>query len=253
VEDRQLLNAVAAQLAVALDNARLHAALLGRERRELALRARALLDGAEEERRRLAADLHDHVLPDLRHIAGEAERLRRLAEGPGDGLAAGLAGLEAATRAAMGGAREVMEALRPSALDILGFSAALESTLRRSAARATPPLTAIFRREGPEPVLTPDQSLALFRIGQEAINNAVTHAGATTLTLEMTTTEPELHLRLADDGRGICFEPAPGRGIANMRHRAELIGATIAWQPYHGGGTVVEVRFPLEGNPRERA
>src|SRR5262249_54950411 len=75
-EGRRLLEAVAAQVAVALDSARLHEALLAQQRRELESRSRGLLEGAEEERRRLAADLHDHVLPDLRHIAAEAERLR---------------------------------------------------------------------------------------------------------------------------------------------------------------------------------
>src|SRR5439155_5793996 len=99
---------------------------------------------------------------------------------------------------------------------------------------------ATFRRTGPEPHLTPAQSLALFRICQEAINNVVAHAGATSLTVEMAATRDDLRLRLSDNGRGLPVEPsASGRGLANMRYRAELIGATVEWHPIPPGGTVV--------------
>lgn len=248
-EDRRLLEAMASQTAIALDNARLHEALFAGQRRVMELRSQALVDGAEDERRRLAADLHDHVLPDLRHVAGEAERLRGQARGLDPSLAAALAQLEADARAAMDSVREVMEALRPSVLDVLGFGDALESALRKSALRAAPPLSASFRRTGPEPQLAPAESLALFRICQEAINNVVSHAGASSLTVEMTTTRDALYLRLADDGRGPPLEHSgSGRGLANMRYRAELIGATVEWLPNPPRGTAVEVCFPFTGN-----
>jgi signal transduction histidine kinase len=279
-EDRRLLDAVAAQLAIALDGARLRQALLEQQRRELEMRSRGLLEGAEDERRRLAADLHDHVLPDLRHIAGEAERVREQTSGSVNGLGEELERLEETTRAAMDGVREVMEALRPSALDVLGFTDALESVLRQSAARACPPLVAGFRRRGPDPSLTPEQSLALFRILQEAINNVVAHARASQVSMEITTEGTELTIRLADDGVGAADRGgwrdgetesrregemerrseeeterrseeeterrSEGRGMVNMRYRAQLIGATVQWLPNDGRGSVVEVRLPLE-------
>ncbi len=205
-EERELLEAVCVQTAAALENARLSAALLARQRAELAVRSAGVLAGQEEERRRLAADLHDEVLPELRQIAVQVERLRSCTPGP----APELAGLEQDLRGAMDSVREVMEALRPSALDMLGLSDALESYLRRSCARAEPPLTPSVRRQGPEPVLPAGPSLALYRICQEAINNAVRHARAARVGLEIETTDTEVQVAVWDDGRGL--HPAPPAG-----------------------------------------
>lgn len=234
-EERVLLEAAAVQAAMEMENLRLSAALLSRQRAELTARSAGVLSGAEEERRRLAADLHDQVLPELRQIAGEAARLREGA----DGLAPDLERLEGEVRAAMDSVREVMEALRPSALDMLGLGDALESYLRKAAARRTPPLAVSVRRSGPEPELTPEQSLALYRIMQEGINNVLKHSGAVRAGLEITSSEGVLSLVLWDDGRGMSPESDlnGGHGLGNIRYRADLIGARVAWNCPQEGGT----------------
>lgn len=242
-EERQLLEAAAAQAAVEIANLRLNAALLEQQRAEFTARSAGLVAGAEEERRRLAADLHDQVLPELRHVAGEAARLRERS----DGLAPELARLEGEVRATMHSVREVMEALRPSALDILGLGDALEALVRAAAARHGPPLGISVRRTGPEPALPGDASLGLYRIIQEGVNNVVLHSGATRAGLEMECAPHELRLLLWDDGRGFDPSAAPGagRGLANIRYRADLIGAAVEWLPREGGGTCLTVRLPL--------
>ncbi|MFN3653152.1 MAG: sensor histidine kinase [Armatimonadota bacterium] len=243
-EERELLEAAAVQAAVALENARLNGELLARQRVELAARTSGVLSGAEEERRRLAADLHDQVLPGLRQMAADVERLRERS----NGQAPDLARLEGEIRESMDSVREVMEALRPSALDMLGLSAALESYLRRGAARQEPPLTVSVRRTGEEPELSPEQSLGLFRICQEAINNVLKHSGARKAGLEVRSEPGRLTLCLWDDGRGFDPETArgAGRGLENMRYRADLIDARVTWSPREEGGTRVEVTVLMQ-------
>jgi signal transduction histidine kinase len=238
-EERALLEAAAGQAAMEMENLRLSAALLSRQREELTARTAGVLSGAEEERRRLAADLHDQVLPELRQIAGEAARLREGA----DGLAPDLKRLEGEVRGAMDSVREVMEALRPSALDMLGLGDALEGYLRKAAARRVPPLAVSVRRSGPEPTLTPEQSLALYRIVQEGINNVVKHSGAARAGLEIACQDGTLSLVLWDDGCGLPVEADAGcgHGLGNIRYRADLIGAQVAWTCPPEGGTRLEV------------
>jgi len=241
-EERRLLEAACAQAAVTLENARLSAALLARQRAELGARTAGVLAGAEEERRRLAADLHDQVLPELRQIAGEVERLKQNA----NGLTPELERLEWDVRGTMDSVREVMEALRPSALDMLGLGDALESYLRKSGARQNPPLSVTVRRVDEEPDLTPEQSLALYRICQEAINNVVKHAGAARAGLEMTVAGGVLTLAVWDDGCGLDLAAAgQGHGLANIRYRADLISAAVQWSRPAEGGTRLEVALPL--------
>lgn len=249
-EERDLLEAAGIQAAMALENARLSAALLEQQRAELAVRTAGVLAGAEEERRRLAADLHDQVLPELRQIAGEFERLKAHA----NGLEPDLARLEGEVRGTMDSVREVMEALRPSALDVLGLPDALESYFRKGAARCRPPLTVTVRRTGEEPMLTPEQSLGLYRICQEAINNVLKHSGAGRAGLEIRSDPARLTLVVWDDGTGVNLETANGQGhgLANIGYRADLIGATVQWLPGEDGGTRVEVSLDLAAAPAPR-
>jgi len=242
-EERRLLEAAVAQAASAVENARLNGELLARQREELTVRSAGVLAGAEEERRRLAADLHDQVLPELRQIVVDVERL----EGHANGLAPDLHRLASELRGAMDSVREVMEALRPSALDMLGLGDALESYFRKAAARCHPPLAVTVRRSGYEPDLTPEQSLALYRVCQESINNVLKHSQATRGGLEITQFEDELLLAVWDDGRGLPQDAGQrgGHGLRNMRYRADLIGASVAWLPREEGGTRVEIRLPV--------
>lgn len=250
-EERELLEAAAVQAAMALENARLNAALLAREREELAARTAGVLAGAEEERRRLAADLHDQVLPELRQIVVDVERLT----GRANGLAPDLARLAQEVRGTMDSVRDVMEALRPSALDMLGLGDALESYFRQGARRCTPPVSVTVRRLGEDPPLTAEQSLGLYRICQEAINNVLKHSGAERAGLELGREGDVLTIRVWDEGKGL---PQPvnagsGHGLRNMRYRADLIGAHVTWQRAEPTGTRVEISLGLTDPQRSDA
>ncbi len=245
-EELRLLRAAVSQAAVSLENAQLREALLARQREELTDRAQDVLTGQEEERRRLAADLHDQVLPELRHIAAEVERLRSRA----NGLTPELVTLESDVRGAMDSVREVMEALRPSTLDMLGLVDALEAYLRNHARRTEPRPLVSIQRSGPEPQLSDEQSLALYRIGQEAINNLLRHSGAGRAGLIVSVDERGLYLEIWDDGCGLPAETVGGRGLGNIAHRADLIGAVACWRARPGGGTSLSIQLRLQTGER---
>lgn len=246
-EERELLEAAAVQAAMALENARLNSALLARQREELAVRTAGVLAGAEEERGRLAADLHDQVLPELRQIVIDVERLT----GQANGLAPDLQRLAQEVRGTMDSVRDVMEALRPSALDMLGLGDALESYFRQAARRCDPPITVVVRRSEEEPKLTPEQSLGLYRICQEAINNVLKHSQAERAGLELGRTGTTFTVGVWDDGKGLppSAGTGSGHGLRNMNYRADLIGAQVSWQALEPSGTRVEVSLPLSALP----
>jgi len=129
----------------------------------------------------------------------------------------------------------------------LGLADAVESHLRRTAAGADPPIAATLRRVGPEPALPPSESLALYRICQEAINNAVRHAGARKIAVELRATAEELTILVVDDGVGLDPDRpcGSGHGLSNIRYRADLVGAEVGWKAGETGGTAFRVRLPL--------
>ncbi len=242
-EEGELVGAVAVQAAFALENARLHQRLLDQQSAELTARTAGVVAGIEDERRRLAADLHDQVLPGLRQIAVRVDRH----EHAGGANTEELQELEREVRESMDTVREVMEALRPSALDVLGLVAALDSAFRTACRDAEPPLRVTVRAPPDEPALPEEVSLGIYRVAQEAIHNLTRHAHATQAGLECRTLESGFEVRIWDNGLGMPDESRSlGRGTRNMRHRAEVIGARVTWSAREGGGTEVHILWSPE-------
>jgi signal transduction histidine kinase len=255
-EDMEMLLALGAQITLALQNAALTRAFLHRRTHEITAGSRRFVQMMEQERHLLAADLHDQTLPELRCLLTDLEELAARED---EGKLADTAtevhhtarDMAEHLRCTIQDIRDIMESLSPSALEMLGLMPALENELRKSAARARPPLRPQFQAHHPIPprALTPFVELSLFRILQEGITNACRHAQAATVRLQVSLEENEYVLRLEDDGTGMPAEEARphGRGLDNMRFRAGLIGAQISWSvPEGGAGTRVEVRLPQE-------
>jgi two-component system sensor histidine kinase UhpB len=97
----------------------------------------------------------------------------------------------------------------------------------------------------PLPELQRDAELAVYRIAQEALTNAVRHSGCTRIVVGVTAAPDALVLRVADDGRGIDGDARSGGGIRGMRERALTIGGSLSLGPAAGGGTEVYLRVPL--------
>ncbi|MFL6207937.1 MAG: two-component regulator propeller domain-containing protein [Pyrinomonadaceae bacterium] len=215
---------------------------------ELAGARLELANEAERERRRIARDLHDQTLADLRSLMLLADEL------PADGTNGQAPHVEPARfRAEIESVsqeiRRICEDLSPSALENVGLAAALEFALANVVAHA--PQSKRFEYEftcaedfDERLALAPGERMQLYRITQEAINNICRHADARHVRLTVALApDGELTLLLEDDGRSFDLKEAKkGRGLANIRARASLIEATISWTRRPTGGTLFTLR-----------
>jgi PAS domain S-box-containing protein len=209
------------------------------ERRSLLAR---LVDAGEEERRRIADDVHDGPIQVLTALQ---LRLEALSPHVADAGAGYMDKATEAVRASIRSLRSLMFDLRPRILDREGLVAAL-----RDQARAMSEETDInVRVQGAGLHEEPSALMrtVLYRIAQETLTNVRKHAKASQVEIEVETTEGGTRLRVEDDGVGIPVgsRATGGRlGLAAMRDRAELVGGTFRAEPRPGGGTIVEAVVP---------
>lgn len=198
----------------------------------------------EDERRRLARELHDGIGQNLTALK---HRLAQL----GDGLtAAQRARLEAAIALCadtLEDTRELSRLLRPPILDDLGLEPALR-WLARSQGEAGGIEVAL--EIGDLPALDGDLQTLVFRVAQEAINNVVKHAGARQVLVRLVARGGLLQLQVADDGRG--YQPrnasrSDGSGLAGMRERLRLYDGRLEIHSTPGEGTRLRAVLPLPG------
>ena len=198
------------------------------ERRDSALRALAAQEG---ERRRIALELHDEV--------GQAltAAMLRLDRVDVDEAKEGL-------RAALEDVREIARRLRPEALDDLGLRNALRALVASVARDAH--LDVAPEIDAELPSLSPEQELVVYRVAQEALTNALRHAGASALRFSLRAEGDEVVLLVEDNGHG--FDPkltSTASGIRGMRERALLVRAQLEVDSALGGGTMVRLRTPV--------
>ena len=217
----------------------------------LRLLSHRLFEVKEDERRRLARELHDRVGPDLIALSLNLKMLR--GEMPADGLRQANARLddcEAILDQAALLVRDVLVDLRPPGLDELGLTAALTEHARQVAGRGG--FSAAVRGAEATPRLPPATEITLFRIAQEALTNVARHARATEATLALECGPDAVVLTIADNGRGFDTgvppkEPKASLGLVNMRERAESIGGRLRVESAPGQGTRVIVEAPRAG------
>jgi two-component system sensor histidine kinase UhpB len=187
------------------------------ERRESARRA---LAAQEQERIRIARELHDEVGQTLTAIIWMVD---------GDA--------REAVRAALEDVRSIARRLRPEALDDLGLLAALAALTTAIQQTSGLRVTRSLDREAAQ-ALEPDEELVIYRVAQEALTNVVRHADAHTATLTLCRGSA-ITLEVIDDGRG--FNGTDGTGLRGMRERAVLIGAQLEIRAHEPHGTVVRL------------
>ncbi len=217
--------------------------MLDRLEAERAGAASAVLRAQEEERARIARDLHDEVNQALTAI------LLRLQASAGDAppaLAAELDETRALAQQAMAELLKLARELRPTALDDHGLVPALRSQVTEFGRR--PGITAHFETDDDLPELSPDEQLVVYRIAQESLSNVARHADASTVTVSLARADDDAHIRLrvADDGVGLrtpSAAPGTGLGLAGMRERALLAGGRLDVRcgERDGAGTIVEL------------
>lgn len=199
----------------------------------------AALRAQEEERARVARDLHDEVNQSL---TGVLLRLEAAREAAPPELEPELAATKALANQAMRELLSLARQLRPTALDDLGLVAAIAGQVEQISQSE---VEAELIEQGSFTDLNSDVQLVVYRVAQEALSNAVRHSGASQIGVTLRRSERGVELEVADDGCGFAFEESErGLGIAGMRERALLIGAelTIESRPDHG--TTVRLKVP---------
>lgn len=218
-----------------------------------------VFDAQEEERGRVARELHDgisQILVGVRYALDNARR--RLARGDDAGacdpLDKGIDNLGTAITEV----RRISRDLRPGVLDDLGLGPALKALtddFRDRTGIETEFSTVVFRNR-----LDQDSKIALYRIAQEALTNIERHAGATHVTIDLRGHKKGATMRITDNGRGLPSEPGQvtnGIGLRNMQERIEQLDGTLRILSSRAprGGTVIEASLPLSHllSPQEDA
>ena len=204
----------------------------------------------EEERRRLARELHDQVSSSLAVVCIDIDLIKaQLPEEVVPDAAERLSECAALVRDIVTTVRGISSDLHPAILDYCGLIPALEDFGKKFEKR-TGILVRVSNLNG-EIRLPADKESALFRIAQEALMNCVKHSGAKTVAIELTDASARVSLSIKDDGQG--FDPAelglhgqtPGLGLLSMQERAQAIGAACRVESAHGRGTQVIVEVGL--------
>jgi two-component system, NarL family, sensor histidine kinase UhpB len=201
----------------------------------------------EEERRRLARDLHDEVNQALTAIL---LRLEALAQDSPPERVDELRELKRLVNQAMEELLNLARQLRPTALDDHGLMPAIDAQLKRFSARTGIEVRLVA--EGESDSLPEDVQTGIYRIVQEALANIGRHAGATAVVVEIEIEDDRLELRIRDDGAGFdpgsvvragSDGPGAGLGLSGMAERARLAGGELDIRSAPGGGTTVTLRI----------
>lgn len=227
---------------------RLELAFLRMMRRLEAERRRAgsaALQAQEQERARVARDLHDEVNQSL---TGLLLRLEAAREAAPPELEAELEETKALANQAMRELLSLARQLRPTALDDLGLVAATAGQVEQLSHGE---IEAGFAAEGDFSDLGDDAQLVVYRVAQEALANATRHSGAEAVEARLRRQQDGgVELTVADDGRGFAFDEAEGGlGIAGMRERALLVGGELTIESRPGHGTTVRLALAGESAP----
>jgi two-component system, NarL family, sensor histidine kinase DegS len=213
-----------------------------------ALRAQVIM-GREEERNRLAREVHDGPAQVLANALMGLERSQiLLAEGRHERLSGLLAQMSESAREGLYEVRGFIADLRPARLDEQGLIGALQEYIRRYRDRVN---TSVSFETEPLPRLPAETEIVLYRVVQESLQNARKHARGAPIHVALSVRQSRLNLTVRDEGPG--FDPREvarraGReswGLTSMRERAELIGARFVVSTRPGHGTEVAISLPI--------
>lgn len=211
--------------------------------------SKRLLISQEEERARLARELHDGVGQRINAVKLMLDGIIRACDRSGGSPFQGhLLQLAASLRETVDEVRQVSMALRPSMLDDLGIRATL-SWFVREMGRCVPYLRIDLDHDVDEAAMAPLVKTAIYRITQEAINNVARHAEASAVEIALRSDAREVVLAIRDNGegmRGDVGQDSWGVGLRSMRERAALSGGELTIVSRDGGGVTLIARWPIE-------
>lgn len=235
-EDERAVISLAEWAAVAIGNAR----SVATERLRLAM------DAAEQERRQWARELHDATLQGLAAVRLMLATGRRDSEKIESAVDRSIEQIDHE----IASLRDLITDLRPDSLQELGIVPALGALASRIESRGQGVQIPVETPSGPDIRLSPAQEIAVYRVVQEAITNAIRHGGAARIAVSLGRTKSEFVTRVSDDGAGFVPSRAElGFGIVGMRERAELAEGRLEIDSTPGEGAEVTLTLPLGPAP----
>lgn len=215
--------------------------LLERIESERRRSGRLVLRAQEEERKRVARDLHDEVNQALTAILLRLQALMQ--DAPSPEVERELSQLKRLVNQAMEELLQLARQLRPTALDDHGLLPALEGQVRRFGEQHR--IEAILRTAGGADAVGDDQQLVVYRVAQEALANVARHSQATRVEVDLSGRDGGIDLRVRDNGRGFDSTlPPSGLGLNGMAERARLVGGELNVSSSSGRGTTVTLHVP---------
>lgn len=209
-----------------------------------------LINAQEEERRRVARELHDDLNQRMAILSIELERLGKTKKP--EILNRRLQSVQAKAEEISADIHQLSYKLHPSKLDHLGLAAAVKGLCQEISSKGE--LQVEFEQKGFPANLPEEVTLCVYRIAQEALRNCVKHSGAQTGVVRLQNTGEEIHLTVADTGRGFDVDShamKKGLGFTSMQDRLRIVGGTMQIRANPRFGTHIEVSVPVapEGEP----
>lgn len=206
----------------------------------------------EEERKRIAIELHDDLQQTLAAIRIKLGRIGGPQGADPASLAQLVGKIDALAGQALASTRRIVNDLRPQMLEDLGLVAALEMLARQFGERTGISCTVQANAELEDAMVDlPQLATCLYRVTQEALNNVVKHAGASSVDIRLSAVAPDwISLRITDDGSGMSVDDrrkSSSFGIAGMNERLRAQGGTLRIDSTPGAGTTLEALVPLRG------
>ncbi|WP_114971553.1 MASE1 domain-containing protein [Rhodoferax ferrireducens] len=225
-------------------------------RREMAARRsleNALIRVSEEQQQAIGRELHDGLGQHLTGLALFSATLQHQLHERAQPEAEAAGRIVDLINQATAMTRAVARGLYPAALEVGGLPAALEQLAEHT--RSLQGMTCVFRCDADLQVRDPLVAINLYRVAQEAVNNALKYSQASHLRIDLTRVEDRHRLCISDDGIGADPERiwrGQGLGMHNMRYRASLLGGTFAIEKNAHRGTTVAVIYPHQGEHHEQ-
>jgi len=204
--------------------------------------SRKLIESQEQERARIGRELHDDINQRLAMLMLELEQLQ---ENPSE-IQPRVTELRRQLAEVSNDVQALSHDLHSSKLEYLGVVAGMKSWCKEFAERQK---MEIDFRSDVSGILPLAVGLSLFRVLQEALNNALKHSGVRRIEIQLREERSRIHLVIRDSGRGFDVEAASqgkGLGLTSMRERVRLVNGTISIESKSMGGTVIRVRVPFE-------
>ncbi|HXE35226.1 MAG TPA: sensor histidine kinase [Verrucomicrobiae bacterium] len=223
--------------------ARLRYQALARSRLDLESLSARLVEAQEEERRSISRELHDEVGQSLGALLVEVGQLSKLVP-PEDRVTQGqIAQIKSVAESAVKSIRDIALLLRPPMLDDLGLVPALEWQAREISRRSE--MEVEVQSENVSEALGDETKVTIYRLVQEALNNAATHASAKNAKVTIAQNSDKITVEIADDGHGFDPERQRGMGILGMEERVRRLGGTLTIDSAPGKGSTVDAELPL--------